>query len=125
MRSLASIIASTPPIAASRARWLVTASRTGRGGKAAPALLKWRTLATPGVSDLSSGTSSVILMPASLQARDGKDATHGPAPPVKSAARAFDAACEIQPLATLRIEIRRVEPALERCLQRRPFAVED
>ena len=35
--------------------------RTGRGGKAAPALLKWRTLATPGVSDLSNGTSSVIL----------------------------------------------------------------
>src|SRR6266850_981481 len=47
-------------MAASRARWLVTASRTGRGGKAEPALLKWRTLATPGVSDLSNGTSSVI-----------------------------------------------------------------
>src|SRR5204863_2023890 len=47
-------------MAASRARWLVTASRTGRGGKAAPALLKWRTLATPGVSDLSNGTSSVM-----------------------------------------------------------------
>src|SRR3989442_15855926 len=47
-------------MAASRARWLVTASRTERGGKAEPALLKWTTLATPGVSDLSNGTSSVI-----------------------------------------------------------------
>src|SRR6267378_6301977 len=47
-------------MAASRARWPVTASRTGRGGKAAPALLKWRTLATPGVSNLSDGTSSVM-----------------------------------------------------------------
>src|SRR5439155_10675322 len=47
-------------MAASRARWLVTASRTGRGGKAAPALLKWTTLATPGVSDLSDGTSSAM-----------------------------------------------------------------
>src|SRR5438132_13035270 len=47
-------------MAASRARWLVTASRTERGGKAAPALLKWTTLATPGVSDLSDGTSSVM-----------------------------------------------------------------
>src|SRR5947199_2798618 len=47
-------------MAASRARWLVTASRTGRGGKAEPALLKWTTLATPGVSDLSNGTSRVI-----------------------------------------------------------------
>jgi len=46
-------------------QWLITASRTGRGGKAAPALLKWRTLATPGVSDLSNGTSSVIVMTAS------------------------------------------------------------
>src|SRR5207237_3796347 len=54
-------------MAASRARWLVTASRTGRGGKAEPALLKWRTLTTPGVSDLSDGTSSV--MAASSQAR--------------------------------------------------------
>src|SRR6267142_1647930 len=61
MRSAASAAASTPPMAASRARWLVTASRTGRGGKAAPALLKWRTLATPGVSDLSHGTSSVVM----------------------------------------------------------------
>src|SRR5437588_8872679 len=60
MQSAASAAASTPPIAASRARWLITASRTGRGGKAAPALLKWRTLATPGVSDRSSGTSSVM-----------------------------------------------------------------
>src|SRR5207249_3360003 len=50
-------------MAASRARWLVTASRTGRGGNAAPALLKWTTLATPGVSDLSNGTSSVIGVP--------------------------------------------------------------
>jgi hypothetical protein len=48
--------------AASRARWLVTASRTGLGGKAAPALLKRKTLATPGVSDLSNGTSSVIFV---------------------------------------------------------------
>src|SRR5207245_5251741 len=54
-------------MAASRARWLVTASRTGRGGRAAPALLKWRTLTTPGVSDLSDATSSV--MTASWQAR--------------------------------------------------------
>jgi hypothetical protein len=48
-------------MAASRARWLVTASSTGRGGKAAPALLKWSTLATPGVSDLSDGTSMVRM----------------------------------------------------------------
>src|SRR5262245_32793727 len=47
-------------MAASRARWPVTASSTGRGGRAAPALLKWRTLATPGVSALSEGTSSVM-----------------------------------------------------------------
>src|SRR5947207_6295444 len=60
MRSAASAAASTPPMAASRARWLVTASSTGRGGKAAPALLKWRTLATPGVSNLSNRTSSVM-----------------------------------------------------------------
>jgi hypothetical protein len=32
----------------------------GDDAKAAPALLKWTTLATPGVSDLSNGTSSVI-----------------------------------------------------------------
>src|SRR5438309_2756071 len=54
-------------MAASRARWPVTASRTGRGGKAEPALLKWRTLATPGVSDLSDATSS--FMTASSYAR--------------------------------------------------------
>src|SRR5213592_2628180 len=53
-------------MAASRARWLVTASRTGRGGKAAPALLKWRTFATPGVSDLSDGTSSVNVTSSAL-----------------------------------------------------------
>src|SRR5258705_10444801 len=58
MRSAASAAASTPPMAAWRPRVLITGSRTGRGGKAAPALLKWSTLATPGVSDLSNGTSS-------------------------------------------------------------------
>src|SRR5213080_65406 len=57
-------------MAASRARWLVTASRTGRGGKAEPALLKWRTLATPGVSDLSNGTSSVICLILRLTPQD-------------------------------------------------------
>jgi hypothetical protein len=47
---------------ARRSRWLVTASTTGRGGNPAPALLKWSTLATPGVSDLSNGTSMVICL---------------------------------------------------------------
>src|SRR5882762_1783996 len=71
-------------MAASRARWLVTASRTGRGGKAAPALLKWRTLATPGVSDLSNGTSSVIGLilrrtPQDRPVVDGSKSASGPA----------------------------------------------
>jgi hypothetical protein len=60
----------------SRAKWLVTASRTGCGGMGEPALLKWRTFATPRVSDLSNGTSSV--MTASSPARGGHDATRGP-----------------------------------------------
>src|SRR5204863_9359411 len=51
-----------PPIAASRARWAVTASSTGRGGSAAPALLKCSTLATPGVSARSDGTSREVVM---------------------------------------------------------------
>src|SRR5256885_8868527 len=77
-------------MAASRARWLVTASRTGCGGKAAPALLKWRTLATPGVSDLSDGTSSVIFVTASWYAHGGNDATHGPAPSRRGSSRDSD-----------------------------------
>jgi hypothetical protein len=36
------------PIAASRARWPVTASRTGSGGKAAPALSKWENVGHTG-----------------------------------------------------------------------------
>src|SRR6266851_7036461 len=67
MRAAASTIASMLPMAASRARWPITASRTGRGGRAAPALLKCRTLATPGVSDLSNGTSSVMMAAPSSQ----------------------------------------------------------
>src|SRR6266851_1332617 len=39
------------PISAPRARWLVTASSTERGSNAAAALLKWRTLATPGETE--------------------------------------------------------------------------
>src|SRR6266850_932780 len=65
-------------MAASRARWLVTASRTGRGGKAAPALLKWRTLATPGVSDLSHVTSSVIGSASSSGSAGSLDHSIGP-----------------------------------------------
>src|SRR2546422_3366272 len=61
-------------MAASRARWLVTASRTGRGGKAEPALLKWRTLATPGVSDLSNGTSGVICLSHDILAKQAAHA---------------------------------------------------
>src|SRR2546429_4553355 len=85
MRSAASAAASTPPMAASRARWLVTASRTGRGGKAEPALLKWRTLATPGVSALSNGTSSVICLilrwtPQDRLVVDGSKPASAPAP---------------------------------------------
>src|SRR5438445_5709044 len=54
-------------MAASRARWLVTAAGAGGGAKAEPALWKWRTLATPGGSDLSDATSS--FMTASSYAR--------------------------------------------------------
>src|SRR5579863_10311543 len=55
---------------ASRNRWFVTASSTGRGGNAAPALLKCRTLSTPGVSERRDGTSSAWFMCASWQAMD-------------------------------------------------------
>src|SRR5262245_3283106 len=73
-------------MAASRARWLVTASRTGRGGKAEPALLKWTTLATPGVSDLRYGTSSgvcvmrpgPVVMTISWSARGGEPRAERP-----------------------------------------------
>src|SRR3989442_1249250 len=49
-------------MAASRARWLVTASRTERGGKAEPALLKWTTLATPGESETTARQEGRILV---------------------------------------------------------------
>src|SRR5437868_2996396 len=49
-------------MAASRAKWLVMAASTGRCGRAAPALLKWRTLVTPGVSARSAGTSMVMCL---------------------------------------------------------------
>ena len=88
-------------MAASRARGLITASTTGRGGNAAPALLKW-TLATPGVSDLSYVTSS----------------GNGPARRVQSAGRGMSAACQIPPLVPLRIEVAGIEPAFESGLQR-------
>src|SRR5580704_18579683 len=96
-------------MAASRARWLITASKTGRGGNAAPTLLKWRKLATPGVTDLSYGTSS----------------GNGPARRMQSAGRGLSAACQIPLLVPLHIEVVGIEPALEGCLERRPFAVED
>src|SRR5258707_83988 len=44
---------------ASRSRWPVTASSTGRGGRAEPALLKCSTRVTPGVSARSRETSSI------------------------------------------------------------------
>src|SRR5262245_23199834 len=44
-------------MAASRWTWPITASTTGRGGRADPALLKCTTLATPGVSARSRATS--------------------------------------------------------------------
>src|SRR6202035_5257714 len=96
-------------MAASRARWLITACTTGRGGNAAPALLKWRNLATPGVSDLSYGTSS----------------GNGPARRVQSAGRGLSAACQIPLLVPLCIEVVGIEPAFESGLLRWPFAVED
>jgi hypothetical protein len=36
-----------PPIAASRAKWSIILLRTGLGGNAMPALLKWRTELDP------------------------------------------------------------------------------
>ncbi|URN10923.1 hypothetical protein LUW74_27135 [Actinomadura madurae] len=50
--------ASYAPIVDSWAKCPATASMTGRGGSAAPALLRWATFAQPGVSVLISSMST-------------------------------------------------------------------